>query len=92
VTADSDASRMVTAAADANSAAIAGPFVLTDFIGGSVTMTIVPGTDCTQPGMTVAHTLNGINYEIHGMRILVPAGFTLCTGNSSVVFSGFRPY
>jgi hypothetical protein len=102
VAADSDPAQYIDGTAGPMQGPVAqGPFYLTDVVGGAgnydlITLYTVAGMDCTvMPQTTVVNELVAAGPPtMHGARIFIPSGRTLCVGPNSnaFYFAGFRPY
>lgn len=101
VTADSDIAQYQSISADLLSMqpVLQGPFFVTDvYANNNVTLATVTGTDCSAPQATVMQlpttAMNG-TFQIHGVRLPVLAGQSLCHNTNvggTLTILGFRPY
>ena len=106
ITADTDLGQLQSGVVKSgNAKAVDGPFVVTDLsIEGQDTAMVFVSADCgqAQPGFTLVgstiHQSSG-NYfpsAVHGARIAVPQGQSLCVtileNSDSAFWSGFVPY
>jgi len=98
ISADNDATRLMSGSAPPGTKLADGPFVLTDGTSGvsnvGWSVFLAPTGDCSQPGSVVANFQGSLGHsDIHGMRVFAPAGAALCAGGGGTVnFSGYHPY
>jgi hypothetical protein len=104
VSADADPMQYVDGAIALGQKTVAsGPFYLTDVSaqgggGNSVVLFTVSGSDCSNGSKTMVVNLpagGGFTPNLHGARVFVRAGKTLCSdsnNSNAFYFSGFRPY
>lgn len=99
VTADSDIAQYQSITVDLNvtTPLLAGPFFVTDvYATAGVTLSTVSGSDCSTPKTAVLQPPGSGGVEqIHGIRLPILAGQSLCEGSSpsgTVTILGFRPY
>jgi hypothetical protein len=89
--ADTDPKQQVSGAATTTSGKlIDGPVFITDFVGYTTAWLTSNGTCDVQVNPTV---IDSASRDLHGLRLFVPAGKTLCTvASTGIWFGGFRPY